>query len=382
MQNGKNRLIGLACLLFVLALGQKSFGWAHQGHILITRLAALRIINDPTAPQGLRDFLKANMPYTMDDCKDLATVEIVGGSPGGTKFDHGLDHWVTMPDQLRDAKKYPEAQHVEPYGVPEGSLHFLDMEDFSPDGIYKDDLSGKPDITKIPRDLTDPRWKLGGFVPLRIEEMYHRLAAAIGSGDTVAQPDKAAEYAGFLAHYTEDCTQPHHSTVDFKSITYLAGRIKELPNVPKADRTLAAIRLPRSIDPHGDIEYQLYEDAKPPRDEYRKEFWADLTADIDRLAKERNGDPSITAENFDPFMWTLQNLSDGYDYLPFVGRAAQAAYASGKFDPTAYFPHEGETHGQKMTIIELIALRNAKAVLDVDKIWRLAWDEAHRTKGS
>jgi hypothetical protein len=31
-----------------------------------------------------------------------------------------------------------------------------------------------------------------------------------------------------------------------------------------------------------------------------------------------------------------------------------------------------------MTMIQLIALQNAKAVLNVSQVYRLAWEEAHR----
>jgi hypothetical protein len=365
------------CLIFC-GFSRVSFGWSHQGHILLTRLAALRIINDPTAPQGLRDFLRQNMPHTLDECKSLATVEVVGGNlDDEPQYTSGLDGWATMPDRIQQT---PEGkQPIAPYGLPESQMHFMDMEYFSQKAVYKDDLSNKPDIATIPHDVNDPRWKRSGFVPFRVEEMYHKLAEAIGPGDTIAHPDDALHAAGYLAHYTEDSTQPHHSTIDYKSVSYLVGHLKGLPGATTqpGTTTLAGMRLPRGVNPHGDIEYQLFEDAQPPRDELRKEFWTDLLAETDAQAAQRAAAPVIAVASFDPFRWDLQTLSDSYDNLPLVGRAAQAAYASGTFDPKAFFTFSGQTHGHQMTIIQLIAHQNAEAVLNVEMVYRLAWEAAH-----
>jgi hypothetical protein len=352
--------------------------WSHQGHILLTRLAALRIIQDPSAPSGLRDFLRENMAYSMDDCKALALVQTVGAHPEDSEqFDQGLDRWATMPDRMKGGAA--GMRKIEPYGMPEAFMHRLDLEVFSRVGYYKDDLSGKPDVERIPHDLFDPRWKRGGFVPWRVEEMYHRLAAAFGPGDSTASPDDALVAAGYLAHYIEDSTQPHHATEDYQSQSYLAGHVKGVYATTRPGYSaLVAMRLPQGVSPHGDIEYQLFENADEPRENFRQEFWTDLLSDIDGLAAQRAAQTGPTPETFDPFRWDLRILGDSYDYLPFVGRAAQAGYATGQFDPAAFFGFSGQTHARTMTIIQLIAQQNAKAVLDVEMAYRLAWDDAHR----
>ncbi|MGA3066215.1 MAG: hypothetical protein ABSF29_05130 [Tepidisphaeraceae bacterium] len=352
--------------------------WSHQGHILITRLAALRIIQDPSAPQGLRDFLRQNMAYSMDDCKALATVQTVGAHPEDIQqFDIALDRWATMPDRMKAG--LAGMRKIEPYGMTESYMHRLDLEVFSATGYYKDDLSGKPDVEKIPHDLSDPRWKRGGFVPWRVEEMYHRLATAFGPGDSVADSDAALMAAGYLAHYIEDSTQPHHTTGDYQSQSYLAGHVPGVFATRPAYSALVAMRLPSGVNPHGDIEYELFENSDEPRKDLREEFWGDLIARIDSMAATRAAQTRPTCANFDPFRWDLRILSDSYDYLPFVGRAAQAGYVTGKFDPAAFFGYTGQTHGQTMNMIQLIALQNAKAVLDVEMAYRLAWDEAHQS---
>jgi len=367
----------LAFGLMVFAVASNGFGWAHQGHILITRLAALEIINDPAAPQGLKDFLKANMPHTLDQCQALAEKEKVGMHPEeqAELYGQGLDKWCTMPDQIRSL---PEGQvKIEPFGTGEAAMHFLDMEAFGPQFFYKDDLSCKPDINKIPHDPTDPRWKLSGYAPLRIEQEWTRLRDAIGKGDAVAQPDEAVKLAGFLAHYEQDITQPHHATRDFKSLTYLCGHLAGMPPVATPEN-VATLRAPQGVDPHGDIEFQLFENTDKPRADFRVQYWKllqdDLKTTLGRLPEQ--------GRKFDPFHGALETLSDSYDYLPYVGRATQAAYAGGSFDPAAYFGFTGETHGQKIKMIELIALQNAKAVRNTEHAWREAWIAAHEaTKG-
>ncbi len=373
------RKISIAVVgLIICGMSGVCFGWSHQGHILLTRMAALRIINDPSAPKGLRDFLGQNMPHTLDECKSLATVEVVGGNlDDEPQYTGGLDGWATMPDRIQQR---PEGkQPIAPYGLPESQMHFMDMEMFSAHPVYKDDLSNKPDIATIPHDVNDPRWKQSGFVPFRVEEMYHKLAEAFGNGDTVAHPEDALHAAGYLAHYTEDSTQPHHSTIDYKSVSYLVGHLKGLPDATTRPgiATLAGLRLPRGVNPHGDIEYQLFEDAQSPRAEFRQEFWNDLLAEIQSQATQRATAPRVAVASFDPFRWDLQTLSDSYDNLPLVGRAAQSAYASGTFDPKAFFSFSGQTHGHQMTIIQLIAHQNAEAILNVEMAYRLAWEAAH-----
>ena len=255
-------------------------------------------------------------------------------------------------------------------------MHYLDLEAFSPDFAYKDDLSSKPDVDKIPHDLSDPRWKRAGFVPWRVEEMYRRLIDALGPGNSPAHAKEALRSAGFLAHYVEDSTNPHHATMDFKSFTYLAGHIPQLPALQHSDSlALAAIHLPRSIDPHGDFEFQLFENDQPPRDQFRAEYWRNLNADIAELAAHRAPPPA----NFDPFRWDLHILADSYDDLPLIGLAARAAYGSGSFDPQVFFSFKAPLNGKEMSIVQLIAQQNAKAVLDTEEVFRLAWATAHTT---
>ncbi len=365
-------------VLIVCGLNRGALAWSYQGHILMTRLAALRIINDPSAPQALRSFLRDNMPHTMAECESLAVKESVGAHPEDKSelYDRGLDHWSTMPDQVRFL---PEGrQKIEPFGAGEGQMHFLDMEVFGPQFSYKDDLSNKPKISDIPHDLSDPRWKLGGFVPLRVEQEWNELRTRMKDLAVYDRSDDP-RLTGYLAHYVEDSTQPHHATVDFKSLTYLCGTLKGLPPVADTPELQHLLRAPEGVDPHGAIEFKLFDNADEPLATYRKEYWKNLIGDIDALSAEAQTTTQPTTQPiaFDPFHHDLEILSDSYDYLPFVGRASRAGYANGTFDAKAFFTYEGEAKGQKMTMVQLIALQNAKAVLEVEKYWRTAWTAAH-----
>jgi hypothetical protein len=374
------RLYAVLVLFCTLLRPAPATAWSLQDHILITRLAALRIINDPTAPRQLRDFFRANCPSEISDCEHLARTDTLG--TGVRTYHAPLDHWCTEPDIIQ---RTPAGQAtIAPFGVSEAHLHFLGLEFFSDHPWYSDDLSHKPPLSAFPHDVHDPRYQQAGFVPLRVEDCYHRLIAAWSGSRSVDNPD-AIHWAGYLAHYVEDSHQPHHATEDYHSYSYLAGHVPGIPEIagqPTAEGRLAMLRIPRDINPHLDLEYQLFADHEPPRDEYRAEFWKDLQSDITQLASAADGSNVSPAPNhFDPFHWDLEILSDSYDYLPLIGRAAQSAYATGDFDPKGFFTFQGQSHGRPMTIIELIAWQNAQAVLHTEFIWRMAWLAGHPQVG-
>jgi hypothetical protein len=359
--------------LSLLLLTSVAGAWSHQGHMLLTRLAALRIINDPSAPPGLRDFLKANMPYSMEECRDLALNQVVGGDP---KNPVGLDDAVTLPDRIGFVEPGKSAA-IAPYGVAEPKLHYMGMEWFSGDPTYKADLSNRATLGQISRDLRDPRWKLAGYVPLRVEECYKNSVAAFSASDGKIDNAEAVHWAGYLAHYLEDCHQPHHSTVDNRSYSYLAGKVAavhEIRTKTSDGKEAITYRVDPgvTINPHSNVEYSLFENTAEPLTTFRQQYWTELTARIDAHAKTFS-----SPTPYDPFARSILILSESYEYLPAVGDAAQRGYASGKFDPSAFFGAQETVHGQSMTLIQLIADRNASAVLEVEAAWRHAWADAH-----
>jgi hypothetical protein len=350
--------------------------WSHQGHILITRMAALRIINDANAPAGLRDFLKAHMQYDLEACHKLATVEVVGENP--KSYQVGLDGAATWPDRVQYLAEGKEV--IEPYGATESKMHFMDMEWLGKEPVYKADFSDRPKVSEVGHDYKDPRWKQAGYVPFRVEEFYGKVVKAFGAG--AGQEADTLKSVGYLCHYIEDCHQPHHSTIDFKSYSYLAGKVAA---VHKITRKLAGDgemvdymvdkKDARLINPHGDIEFQLFENADEPRKGLREEFWKELNLRIEKKAMGMPLGGDKAQAKAGSFTRALEILTESYDYLPAVGKAAVVGYASGKFNAVAFFTSKDMVHGEEMDTVQVIAERNACAVVEVERTLRAAWAE-------
>ena len=369
---------GLACVLSVLWPAGPAHAWSHQQHILMLRLTAVRLLADPATPPPLAAFLRANLSaadLTPAALQQLAVTDVVGDDPNAVA--HGLDRWVTVPDQVR---RKPEGKAVlQPYGATEDSMHNLGAESFDHgDHLYHADGSGKPDFAAdVPDDVHDPRYRRGGFVPLRAQECYDKLVAAIRADDGPAQ----LKWAGYLAHYIQDSTQPQHATVDTKSVTYLAGHV---PGVPAAatrpsNATLAEARLPKGINPHTDMEYTLFASAAEPLATYRKVYWSALQHGLssdDPLAAAHAVPPHAAADGV--FRLDLQLLSDSYDALPLIGHAAAAGYRSGRLDPSTFYGYAGTVDGTPTTVAALMGDRNAAAVREVALLYRSAWADAAR----
>ncbi len=364
----------LIAILALILTAAPAFGWSHQQHILMLRLTAARLLADPATPPPLAAFLRGNLDpadLTPAACERLAVTDVVGDDPNAVA--HGLDRWATVPDQVR---RKPEGKtKIEPYAATEDSMHNLGAESFDAgDHVYHDDLSGKPDFAAaVPFDVRDPRYRRGGFVPLRAQECYVNLVNAIKSGDAAGQ----VKWAGYLAHYVQDSTQPQHATVDTKSVAYLAGHVPGVPAAASrpANVGLAEARLPKGINPHTDMEYTLFASAQEPLATYRRAYWAALTSDLPTAAVHPVP-PNAMGDGV--FRLDLMVLSDSYDALPLVGRAAAAAYRTGTFDAAAFYGHAGTVDGHATTVAALMGDRNAAAVRQVELLYRSAWVEAAR----
>jgi hypothetical protein len=365
----------------MLAFPTAAHAWSHQGHILITRLAVLRIVDDPAAPAGLKAFLRASLhdregkPLTMTDCERLAVLEVVG--PEASEYLAGLDGACTLPDRIQETDQGRTL--LEPYHAPEAKMHYLDLEYFGAGGeiAYKPDLSSLPRREAIPRDAADPRLASAGYLPHRTAESYGRLVGAFREARDGAQAP-TLEAAGYLAHYLEDAYQPHHATMDFRSLSYLAGTVPSvretltsLPSGPVA----RGFRAEPSINPHGDIEFQLFENTIEPRKSFRAAYWSELTRQLREV--QATAPAATRPAAYDPFVRSLDILFDSYHVLPTIGKAAQAAYAGGTFDAGAFFSSEWIDGADRRTLVHLIAARNAAAVLEVERAFRAAWSEAH-----
>jgi hypothetical protein len=254
---------------------------------------------------------------------------------------------------------------VKPYPVAALPLHFIDLEYYNPDEsrrTYADDLSNKPKLEDIPREVDNEKHKRAGMLPFRIEECYTELVKNLKAGRLTDKPgqfprdEHAMKWAGFLAHYVEDNTQPQHATADYRSSFYFKNK-RKAPNV------------------HADMEYRLVDDENEDYPELREKMWEQFARELDGLKDPVDTDDVWTA--------TVQVALTSYDALPMIGRAAVAAYGSdtdpGEFDAAKFANFKGNYLGKEMTVSEMKAHQLAWAVKRVERVWLAAWKDAKGT---
>ena len=358
------RVVWLAVFLASLAsLGSRAGAWSYKEHIQFSRLAASRLIADPTTPPEMKAWLERAVPQRLDLAgeQEFLLHARVGRNPSGYT---GILYWSFMPDE--HAQKDPKDAKVQPYGAHERLMHYIDLELFLAGNAkreYRGDLSAKPAIDDIPRDPHDPRFLQAGYLPLRAQEMYDKLVRAIRDGrlepTSAGDTDHAIYYAGYLAHYLADNTQPQHATIDYKSQSYFRNP-RRAPNI------------------HSAVEYLMIDDELAEHPELRREYWPLFARELEEFR-----DPIATD---DLFRATLEVAMSSYDALPLIGEAAAAATSPGGandksdvLDLDKFFRHRGTVAGRETSVMEMKARQTAWAVKRIERVWRQAWREA---KGS
>ncbi len=334
-------------------------------------MAAELLIADPATPPDMKAWLTEANRQNMDMDAERAYFlhQRVGTFPRGAD---GLGFWATMPDMDKGGPSSARGKQneIEPFGLPESQLHFTDMELLNPDEAthtYRDDLSHKPRLAEIPHDMSDPRWKKAGMLPFRVEDVYKKLVKSLKEGRLAdkdgqyPRDDHAGKWAGYLAHYLEDNTQPQHATIDFMSRAYF-GHNTRSPNI------------------HSDVEYRLGDDDTNDFMPLREEYWA-----LFAKALQDVKDPIQTT---DPWQGTIEVSLTSYDALPLIGRAAMAGYGMtgsptapeghpSEFNAERFYHAKGQYLGREMTMLEMKAHQQAWAIKRVQRLWRQAWDETH-----
>lgn len=386
--------------LFALALlftATTAQAWSSKQHIMITRLAAIQLLNRQDVPEDLKQWIRSHMPetLTMEAVQEFYFNEKQDAQPVGVQ---GLSYQAVMPDLVAMQSKDP----VEGYGQPERVLHYIDLEMFAAGdlaGKYKDDLSARPTLADIPHDLKDPRWAKAGMLPFRLTESYQNLVKAFAlvtpdddvegamalapaspsspgadlmtpipttgatSQPATTQPaDLAMHWAGYLAHYAADNTQPQHATIDYRSGSYFTA---------VAD----GVRVPNA---HWQVEWAS--DNDPAYLPVRQDVWTALTGELDHPTEPM---PALD----DPWTASLEVSLYSYDALPMIGRNAVAHWNRdlppidknevGAIDPIAFGSSLGEFHGQNMTLSQMRGRQMALATRLVGEYWLKAWKEAH-----
>jgi hypothetical protein len=369
-RRGASALVALIAAGAFLLAAPPAGAWSTKEHLQMTRLAAERLLADPHTPAAMKDWLRRAAPglMSMGQERQWFLTQRTGVFPRGAD---GIAFWATVPDLSALTER--EGDVVQPFGVHERLLHFLDVELFNPDPAkrtYRDDLSAKPRPEDFPRDMNDPRYARAGMLPFRVEQAYGELVKNLRAGRLSDAPgqfprdEHAAKWAGYLAHYAQDNTQPQHATADYKSARYF-GNARAAPNV------------------HADVEYRLGDDEWADYPALREEFWAAFAKSLDEVK-----DP---VETDDPWRATLEVTLASYDALPLIGAAARAAYPEGagrggsaaavrrQFDADAFFHHKGTVAGRETTVLDLKAHQMAWAVRRTERLWRRAWAEASAT---
>ncbi|HEX8911538.1 MAG TPA: hypothetical protein VF796_04190 [Humisphaera sp.] len=365
--HARSLLCAVALLLLVTS---PAAAWSNKEHMQFARLAAERLIADPATPPAMKQWLADGLggkPWAMDAEKQYFMTARVGLI---VKSADPITYWATMPDMMVMADQ--EYKKTEPYGVHERLLHYVDLEYFNKDAKrreYAHDLSAKPTVEDFPDDMKDPRWARAGMLPFRTRECYQKLVAAIRAGRLADQPGKyprdehAHKWAGYLAHYAADNTQPQHATADYKSSAYFFEK-RKAPNV------------------HSEMEYRMCDDDADDYADLRAEFWP-----LFEKALAEFKDP---VENPDVFRATLEVSLASYDALPLIGQAAMAAAQQGgtpekpqgptnqPFDTRAFFRFKGKWRDREATVIEMKAIQTAWAVKRIERLWLQAWAEAQQ----
>lgn len=355
-------------LVLVLVFASNLFAWGTKEHILLTRLAVMRILEDPNAPQGLKDFLRTSMPDATDFAaqREYFLTARLGAEPEGLS---GLAFWVVEPDIRANKDKVTK---IEPFGVPERLLHFVDLEYLHADvdrHVYKHDLSNRIALSEVPTDFADPRFQKAGLLPFAVQRSFEKLTQAFKENRLASDPsrpkdeDHALRWVGFLAHYAQDNCQPQHATADYKSQSYFADK-RTAPNV------------------HSEVEWRMNDDEKQHFPQLRAEYWDALMKSV-----ETSREDSYAKEN-DVWKETLLVADDAYGKLPLIGLAAMHAAGqqgtpgqpigpAGAFDTEKFFRFESDVSGQKTSVLEMKAKQQALAITRTVSLIRRAWDAAH-----
>jgi hypothetical protein len=317
--------------------------WSYKGHVLLTRIAAQRILENPATPDELKEFVRAYCPEAQGfNLEEFVLNTHIGPDPSGIS---GLSYWAMHPDMARREK-------VPAFDSTEAKMHFLDLELLHPkqdNRQYASDLSGLPELADVPRDVTDERYQDAGYLPFRVEQCYDAMVVALRAGDQEA----AVRWAGYLAHYVQDNTQPQHATVDYRSHSYFPDvRRQSRPNV------------------HAWVEYSLLDDGQP------SEFMKIRKEMVERMKAEAKERPPVEPANLvgDPWALSVMYSRDAYKYLPMIGQGALAATANGgEPDLTKFAYYVGEND---LSVLDMKAQQMMYAAFLTEAMWRQAWEEA------
>ena len=357
------RSLRLLAVLTMLLLSQGSFAWSPKEYTTLTRLAATDLLKNPATPPAMRFWLEEALgsPWDEPRLQQAYLNDRVGPLGAGLG---GLAHWSVVPDLLA-AGDQGRLEIVEPFGVSERALHYLDLELFNASPtrrVFAPDLTSKPAFREIPREMHDTRYADSGMLPFRAQQCYDRLVDAIAAHRLTDKPgvhprdEHATRWAGYLAHYLADSWQPQHATIDYRLAWYFRDQ-RSLPDV------------------QAEFELRLCDDPANDFPALRKEYWDALQS-----ARKKVADEGLPFQSRDVWEMSVQALLYSYDALPLIGQAAARAY-----DPQAqsirtdrFYHYQAHFGAREMTVMEAKALLQTMASRQIAHAWLSAWEEASR----
>ncbi|HRK31158.1 MAG TPA: hypothetical protein PLD59_08775 [Tepidisphaeraceae bacterium] len=348
-------------IAIVLLMCSQLLAWGGKEHVQLTRIAAQGLMDDPATPEDMKAWLRQIIPEQRDLAGERDFLLNASVATDLNRSGGGVLYWVMVPDDL--AQNAPRDSKVEPFGMHERLMHFIELELFvagNKQRKFAANLSAKPLLEDIRRDWRDERYIQAGYLPFAVETSYQRLVLAIrenrlepADGVGGRDDDSAMRWAGYLAHYLQDNTQPHHSTVDFKSRSYFNDR-RDAPDI------------------HKELEWRMVDDERESFPELRSAYW-----DVLASALREFEDP---ISQTDPWLASVEVSFISYDCLPLIGEAAVAAATRNPdrtwhFDTARFFHHTGEVGGVKMSVLQMKARQQAWAVKRTQAMWLAAWRE-------
>lgn len=349
--------------LLILMLAQASFAWSPKEYATLTRLAAVDLLLDPRTPPAMRLWLEEALgpDWVPPRVAQAYLQDRVGPLGAGLT---GLAHWSVVPD-LVAASDEGRLANVEPFGVPERSLHYLELERLNASPAHRSflpDLSNKPVFRQIPRERYDTRYADAGMLPFRAQQSYQFMVDAIVAGRLVDKPgqyprdDHAARWAGYLAHYVADSWEPQHATVDYR----LAWFFRDMSAVP--DVQIA-------------FEGGLCDNPDDDAPELRKQYWETLVA-----ARERVAQSGVPFPSRDVWEMSVQGLLYGYDFLPLIGQAAVIACDPEKqtIRLNRFYQYRAAVGDRQLSVLQAKAELQAMASQQIAQAWLRAWEDASR----
>jgi hypothetical protein len=356
------RAAGLMLLISSLCLA-----WTPKEYALLSRQAAADVAADPLSPAAFKAWIASIEPADPASAEAFFMNVHVGPFAKGLS---GLSYWAVEPD-LVAATDAGRTVLIEPFGLPERALHYLDLEQLHlrPERrLFSPTLAHKPTFAEVPRAVHDPRYARAGMLPFRAEQCYQNLIDALVEGRLQEPPQPpfhqhAAKWAGYLAHYLADGWEPPHATVDYRFNWVFPGD---------------AVAQAAVIEAFG---VRLCDNPAEQPTGLRQQYWQSLQAARQEL-RGRGGDRGggLPIQSKDTWEASVEALRYSYDFLPHIGAAARAAYQppAQTIDLATFYDHRDPKSGR--TLLEARASLQAMAILQIRQQWQRAWEDARNLR--